>query len=564
MRAVSHLTAHAGPDDADRTARGGRRGRGSALGRILRLSLRPSPRRRRVAEGPRSRLRRFLALAAVVGSLAVALPQQAESPAIPDDTRPSPGLAFAMPPRDELRSASRRVFAHYFPPLPISIDNERAATDYYTRNYLAREGEGGKHAAYGGFLRDRPLPRPPRPQRNWRLLDLRTEVRQAVAAGLDGFAVDILQFPGDPDERVWTTTKLLMQAANDVDPDFDVMLMPDMSGSLRDKDVETVADAVAELGASPSAYRLADGRLVVAPFFAHAHPVSWWQEFLEVMETRHRTRVAFVPLFLDEQVHARDFASISYGMANWGARNPKWNDPEATFPSSPLGRAQKVHSLGKLWMQPVSVQDARPAAGLFDESENTTNLRATWRIAIDSGAEWVQLTTWNDYSESTSFAPSVHHGRAFLDISAYYLAWYKLGTPPRILRDTVYLTHRTQFVSAQPRVPQDKRMQLRGGSPARDTIEALTFLRAPATVVITVGSRRASCEVHGGVDTCTVPLGVGTVSARVLREGREVATVESPFPVTATPEVQDLQYVAASSARPARQQILAAATVKRP
>lgn len=54
------------------------------------------------------------------------------------------------------------MFAHYFTPYPLSLDNASADGDYYTRNYLNPGGESGKHEKYGGLLRDRPLPTPPK------------------------------------------------------------------------------------------------------------------------------------------------------------------------------------------------------------------------------------------------------------------------------------------------------------------------------------------------------------------------------------------------------------------
>ena len=203
----------------------------------------------------------------------------------------------------------------------------------------------------------------------------------------------------------------------------------------------------------------------------------------------------------------------------------------------------------KTWMQSVSVQDVRPNASLFDEAENTGNLRATWQVAIDSGAEWVQLPTWNDYSEGASIAPSLHHGWTFLDVNAYYLTLFKTGKAPTITRDTVYVTHRIQKVSTTPTYPETKLMKVRGGSAARDTVEALTMLTAPGKVEVKVGASTYSCDAPAGIGICTVPLGAGSVAASVVRDGRVVTEVTSSFAVTDTPYVQDLEYYGVSSGR---------------
>lgn len=457
-------------------------------------------------------------------------------------------LPFELPPTNVLRSSPKKVFANWAPTLPISLDNKAPASDYYAVDYLQPRGEGGIHARYGGFLRDRPLPRAPLAG-DWRLQDMQTEVRQAISVGIDGFTVDLYALGNAPTSHAWVNAVLMMQAAASVDPGFKIIVMPDMTGAVGKASPAVLAQYVAELGRSASAYRLGDGRLVVSPFTAEVHDVAWWRQFLDIMATTQHTPVAFLPLFQNEQIWRTQFAPISYGMANWGSRNPAWNSPTIPYSTYPLGRAAAVQRLGKVWMQPVSAQDERPRAGLYDEAQNTTNLRNTWQIAIDGHAQLVQLATWNDYPEGSQLAPSVANGWSYLDISAYYLTWFKTGQRPPVVRDTVYLTSRVQPYAARPSFPQTTLMTLRGGSPSRDTIEALTFLTAPGTVTIHAGNSTATCAVPAGVGMCTVPLHTGTLSATVSRNGATVAQITSTHPVTDNPTVQDLHYYADSSRR---------------
>ncbi|RSS84132.1 glycoside hydrolase family 71 protein [Streptomyces sp. WAC06614] len=456
----------------------------------------------------------------------------------PGDELPGRALPFDLPGTATLRAGPKLVFAHYFTPYPLSLDNADPATDYYARNYLDPAGENGRHQAYGGLLRDRPLPVPPRPG-DWELANLQQEVRTARAAGLDGFTLDLLALSGPHRDRA----ELMMRAARSVDPQFKVMLMPDMT-ALRTDDPGVLADAVAALGAQPSAHRLADGRLVVSPFKAEEKDVAWWTRFLDALRTRHGIRTALVPLFLDlDDARAAAFAPISHGFSEWGSRSYVGQEGSARD-------VRRAHGAGKIWMQPVSVQDTRPLQGVYDEAGNTATLRTTWTRAIEDEADWVQLTTWNDYAEGSHFAPSVHHGHAYLDISAYYLTRFKTGSWPRIVRDVLYLTARTQFAAAAPTGGQSVLMALRPGSaPARDTVEVLSFLTAPASVRTTVGTAAHTYEAPVGPHTTLLPLRPGTGTAEALREGRSVATVELPYPVRQQPTVQDLQYQAATSGR---------------
>lgn len=211
---------------------------------------------------------------------------------------------------------------------------------------------------------------------------------------------------------------------------------------------------------------------------------------------------------------------------------------------------QLAHSLGKLWMQPVSVQDERPDQGVYDEADNTENLRDGWDQAIDDGADWVQLTTWNDYSESTQFAPSLHNGYVYLDLSSYYLTRFKTGQWPAIVRDTVYVTNRVQFAAATPSDGQSLLMRPRAGTASpRDDVEVLTFLTAPATVDTVTGDVHGSYRARSGVQARLLPLQYGYNTAAVVRDGRTTAEVGSAYPVQADPQVQDLQYYAVGSGR---------------
>ncbi|MFD3544268.1 glycoside hydrolase family 71 protein [Streptomyces sp. NPDC058655] len=453
---------------------------------------------------------------------------------------PTGALPFDLPEPAVLRSgeAGRKlVFAHYFTPYPLSLDNASADADYYTRNYLNPEGESGKHERYGGLLRDRPLPVAPKGG-DWEDANLRQEVRTARAAGIDGFTLDLLSLSG----KNWDRSNRLMAAARSVDPAFKIMLMPDMT-SLKTDDPGVLADAIASLGAAPAAHRLPDGRLVVSPFKAEAKSAAWWTEVIGILKARHGVRTALVPLFLDFGAHSAAFAPISHGFSEWGSRSYVGQE-------SSTRDVRRAHDMGKIWMQPVSVQDARPNQGIYDEAGNTATLRSTWTHAIEDGADWVQLTTWNDYSEGSQFAPSLHNGHAYLDLSSYYLTRFKTGSWPRIVRDTLYLTARTQFAQADPTGDQSLLMSLRKGSAApRDTVEVLSFLSAPGTVRTAVGSAKGSHDAPAGVHAELLPLKTGTSSAAVVRDGATRAEVELAHPVDRTVEVQDLQYQAATSGR---------------
>ncbi|QPZ37645.1 glycoside hydrolase family 71 protein [Paramicrobacterium chengjingii] len=429
------------------------------------------------------------------------------------------------------------VFAHYFPPFPVSIDNQPPDSDYYAEEYLKPDGENGKHSEYGGYLRDRPLPRAPR-EGDWRLADLRMEVRQAKAAGIDGFTVDLMSLSG----RNWDTSRELMRAA-DLEGGFVVTPNIDATSGLVDSPVSEIAGKLVELYAHDSAYRTENGAVALSSFKAEGKPATWWSELIDDLQNKLSTPVDFMAVFLNaSDDNMALYAPISYALGAWGARTP-----DAVNAAS--DNVARAHALGVKWMAPVAAQDARPSASLYAESRNTELLRAMWDAAIDEGADFVQMVTWNDYSESTQLAPSVAHGTAFLDISRPYIAAFADGTGLQFVDDTVAVTYRVQPAGATPSSPQEPMHPTLGGAatPPRDSVEVLTMMRVDTTVTVTIGESVHTYIAHRGLEVKTFPLAIGDVTVVAARDGSAIADLEPTASVTASPMVLDLQYHAASN-----------------
>jgi hypothetical protein len=221
-------------------------------------------------------------------------------------------LPFSMPDTAALFSSPKKVFAHYFYPFPLQLDNVPASRDYYNRNYLSKDGESGKWQAQGGFLRQRPLPVSGSAS-NWRQSNVEQEVRMAIARGITGFTIDVMSVKEATDPL--SHLHSLLTAAQTVDPRFKIMVMPDISALKSDADA--VTQIIASVASSPAAYRLEDGRLAVTAFNAGVNPPEWWSAVIAQLSARG-IKIAFVPTFLGWGKHASAFAAISHGFSDWG------------------------------------------------------------------------------------------------------------------------------------------------------------------------------------------------------------------------------------------------------
>ena len=294
----------------------------------------------------------------------------------------------------------------------------------------------------------------------------------------------------------------------------------------------------------PATYRLADGRALFVPFAPNRQTPDFWREVARKLADRGLA-IAFVPDLLDLASNADSFAPISAGLSFWGARDPRTVNSEA------LKKMQRhAASLAQYWMQPVAPQDARPYASILWEAANTELLRASWMSAIQSGADFVHMITWNDYGEGTEFSPSSGSQFLFYDLSAYYIQWYKTGHEPVIDRDAIYYSHRTQlFDPTKILTAGDRPYKILGLTPVQNNVEMVALLTHPATLEIKQGSERVKADVEGGLQVLKMPAKVGRPVFRIIRNGRTILQKESDWTIDGDPKVANAEYFGGSSTR---------------
>lgn len=426
------------------------------------------------------------------------------------DPNPTSCLPFAMPSQTTLFGSGKKVFAHYFYPFPASLDNKASSADYYNANYLSPSGEANKWKGNGGFLRQRPLSVTVDPSTSWKIDNMKKEIRLAMAAGITGFTVDVMNAS---QANAGSQLQDLLTAAAAVDSRFKIMVMPDLSALGTDAAaVEAIVTSVAN---NPAAYKLADGRLVVSAFNASLGSVSWWQTVLASLDAKG-IHTAFVPVFLGWASRAASYAPISYGLSDWGTATPTAAAAMETWPAT-------SHGYGKIFMTPVDPQQYRPKNFLFWEAGNSLAFRNGWTSAIAGGADWVQLVTWNDFSESSQIAPYTDTtlakdiGTGYYNLNAYYASWFLTGQAPELTKDVLYYFYRREPTSAA--APAQTSATTAVGAAGENDIELLGFLTAPGTLSITINGHATSMNAPAGVTSFKVPLQAGTPTFTLARNG---------------------------------------------
>lgn len=225
--------------------------------------------------------------------------------------------------------------------------------------------------------------------------------------GIDGFTWNILST--NRESYHWTRGITLLEQAANLNNGFKILLMPDMLSIYKSNtDADTIRLLAADivfLSQYDAVFRLDDGRLVISPYFAENRSATFWKNFKQELSSQG-IEIALVALFQGwtSDVVAYEGQDILYGVSDWGDRDTE-NTTNNWYDDTGI-----AHSKDLIWMMPVAPQDHRPKSYVYREAGNFDLFRTGWDIAITTDADWIQLITWNDYSEHSHIAPSARNG----------------------------------------------------------------------------------------------------------------------------------------------------------
>jgi hypothetical protein len=177
-------------------------------------------------------------------------------------------------------------------------------------------------------------------------------------------------------------------------------------------------------------------------------------------------------------------------------------------------------------MMPVDPQQYRPKDFLFWEAGNSATYREAWTGSIKGDADWVQLVTWNDFSESSAISPSTDAtlqrsiGTGYYNLTGYYAAWFLTGQQPQITHDVLYYFYRREATTAAAPA-QTQRDTIATGA-AQNEIELLAFLTSPGVLKITIGGKTYTQNAAAGMASFSVPSQAGTPVFALSRSGADV------------------------------------------
>ncbi|ORY73851.1 glycosyl hydrolase family 71-domain-containing protein [Leucosporidium creatinivorum] len=181
-------------------------------------------------------------------------------------------------------------------------------------------------------------------------------------------------------------------------------------------------------------------------------------------------------------------------------------------------------------------------------------------IEMDTQPDWIELLTWNDYSEShylgplhdTSILPgtnSLYVNSTFdhtpmLTLSSYYNRWYKTGSPPSIATETViwwYRPHPTAATASSDTLDRPSDVEW-----LEDSLYAAVLIPegspASSLVFTTGGKAQESQSVSAGVNLLKVAFSAGSQSIALLDGSGNSVLLGDGWAITDSPETYNYNY----------------------
>lgn len=378
----------------------------------------------------------------------------------------------------------------------------------------------------------RPLPRKPQ-SGDWKLKDAIADIKWAQAAGVDGF---MFNGAGGGNAFTWPEYSIYLKAAQQLNTGFTVAPNLDCTGAGNAATVaNTWAGALKDAGSLLHPNRmLYNGKFLFGSFLSFGCSVSYWSTMKSTLQSNGVGASAFMSVTLGGNYNA-SYNGVADLWSDWGRKNPS-GAQSRNYAKEYAGAGNEPI------VAAISHGDVRYLSSLTAyESEGSKTLRLNWERAIETGADWAQLVTWNDIGEHAAFYPNTAEQFGFYDLTAYYIAWFKTGHAPTITKDALYYFHRRNIVPSSP--PPS-----RGGSWVNN-IEVVAMLTAPATVEIITANGTTRKDVAAGLQVVTAPMpSSGTPRFRIVRNGTAVVDINSAFSINGSTQ-NDVTYRSGGSMR---------------
>jgi len=366
------------------------------------------------------------------------------------------------------------------------------------------------------------------------------EIKEAQAAGLDGFVLDV----GAWDSSLpyyQTRVATIYNAAEQLGTGFKLSFFVEFPQPTN------IVNLVSTYAARSNTFWY-QGKVVLSAW--GMNDLDWTNAVLAPLRDRgypvffipHFWPKGFaeLPTYSDAQYLLQNYAGFVNGLFLFGA---------AGLPSQLAqcnsNYTKAVQSAGKTFMASVTPHywgcTQTSNGRRYFESSGGEGLRLQWTSVIANQPDWIDIVTWSDFNESTYISPVADVGAYFsplqfpnryshmgyLEFSKHYISWFKTGHEPSIDHDSLFYFYRTHPITAVASDSNDVPVTSFYGNP-QDVIYVSAFLTNSAQLETRSGGNAVTNSLPAGVTHVRIPFAPGTQNFTVRRNGQAVLSGSGP------------------------------------
>lgn len=374
------------------------------------------------------------------------------------------------------------------------------------------------------------------------------EIQEAQTAGIDGFALNVGAWD-EVQSYYKRRVALMYDAAEKLGTGFKLFFSVDFG------EPTNIVNMVQSYGNRSATFRQ-QGKIVLSTYGHNDVPsMSWpgldWTNAVIGTLRSNGYPIFFVPYFFSDPVRElpnyangesilNKYGDLLDGLFYWGAGGLPF---QLATSNSEYNRAARA--AGKPFMASVApAYWGMKQYGLgrrYYEFDGGEGLTLQWSSIITNQPDWVEICTWNDFHESTYVSPVEDPGQYFaelqsprryshkgyLELSKFYIRWYKTGQHPSENRDALFYFYRTHPKDLQAANTNDAWVGWRTGD-VQDSLYATVFSKRPAQLEINSGGVLSTNSVAMGINHVRTSFAPGPQRLTLRRDDQEVISTQGP------------------------------------
>jgi len=367
------------------------------------------------------------------------------------------------------------------------------------------------------------------------------DIQDAQAAGIDGFALDLGDYDDPAQPYYNTNVALIYNAAEQLGTGFKLFFSVELTNTA------SIVDLISTYARRSNSFYY-NGKLVVSTFGQNS--TDWSNSVFSPLQTEGIS-VFFIPFFWPNPVTElpnysdavnilNTYSNLLNGLFFFGAAGLP-----AQLSACNSNYTLAVHQAGKIFMAGFTPHYwgcyQRTAGRRYYEYDGGEGTVSQWQSIIANQPDWVEIVTWNDFSESTYSSPLANPGlyeaqtsapvryshAGFIELSKRYIAWFKTGQQPAITNDSLFYFYRTHSTNLVASNTNDIPVTWFFGDLA-DAIYNTVFLTAPAQLEIASGTNLFTNALPAGLQQIRTPFAPGPQTFTLKRNGAVVITTNGP------------------------------------